>query len=321
MRKQPDLSIVVPVHNAADSATQLIESFRQIDATCEVILVDDCSDDGSGARLDDLAESDDVTVVHHPRNLGAGVARNTGFALATGRYTLFFDDDDIFHPAGADRAIDRLDRTGADVAMTTYRFRRDAELREPMNDPDVKMWKQVMGDSSERTVTLDKASQLLKFTNYPWNKVLRTSTYHDARLEFGKGPVNNDVLGHWWILLRAGEIVLIDEPICTHVVQQSGRNLTNRVDGGRLALFDALNETLDLLESTPHLRRRYAHHYWSFALNLAAWGRARVAARLHPEYDEQLARLVFRVDLSDYARIRTELDPSLADQIRQEALA
>jgi hypothetical protein len=43
-----------------------------------------------------------------------------GFERATGRYTLFFDADDVLHPVTLTSVIEALDETGADVAMMPY---------------------------------------------------------------------------------------------------------------------------------------------------------------------------------------------------------
>ncbi len=78
-----------------------------------------------------------------------------------------------------------------------------------------------------RVASLDEVPRLLGFSNYPWNKVVRTARYRRVGLTFGKTPVHNDILGHWQMLLGADSLVLVDDPLCTHVVTEDGKNLTN----------------------------------------------------------------------------------------------
>ena len=133
---------------------------------------------------------------------------------------------------------------------------------------------------------LDDVPRLLGFSNYPWNKVARTDHYRHTGLRYGSTPVHNDILGHWLTLLDAGSILLIDQPLCTHIVNEGGRNLTNRESRARLSLLDALEETYSALEARPAKRNRFSHHYWDFALRVAGLGDgahdARRARRVQP---------------------------------------
>ena len=94
------LTIVVPCFNAADTLPSLVEAIAESECASEwqVILVDDGSTDATA----DMARSaerthDFVQSIILPENAGAGIARNVGFAQATGIFTLFFDADDTVH--------------------------------------------------------------------------------------------------------------------------------------------------------------------------------------------------------------------------------
>jgi glycosyltransferase involved in cell wall biosynthesis len=63
-------------------------------ATIEVIVVDDGSNDGTGAAVRTLAaELPQVRLLTHPRNLGYGAALRTGFEAATGEAVWLLDSD------------------------------------------------------------------------------------------------------------------------------------------------------------------------------------------------------------------------------------
>ena len=320
----PDLSAVIPVHNASDHLAELVHSFRGVeDLDVEVVLVDDGSTDGSERLIDDLARGDErIVSVHHGRNLGAGVARNSGFAKVSGRYTIFFDADDILHASALGRVIARLDQTGADVVITPYRYQRSAVLTaDVMNRNDVSIWSEYLTDADERLLHLADAPRLLEFTNYPWNKVIRTDRYKQRGLRFGSTVVHNDILGHWHVLLFAGRILLLNLELCTHVVERGAQNLTNINQRSRFALFEALEETYALLEASPYLRSRYAPSYWSFVLRVTGWA----ASQLHPparaEFDELLQAHLLRIHIDDFMRMRLASAPFLADRIVNRVLA
>jgi len=205
--------------------------------------------------------------------------------------------------------------------MTPYRYRRGVpDDQEEMHPPDLLIWEEYLGRADQRVARLADVPRLLEFTNFPWNKVLRTETYRAAGLRFGRTPVHNDILGHWHSLLAADRILLLNQVLCTHIVHGAGRNLTNRQSNVRLALVDALNDTYDeLLRPAPATRRRYAPYYWDFAIRTARWANDRIEAKYKAEFGLRLHEHLMRVNLSDFARIRRQ-NPALADAIVAKSL-
>ncbi|HEY9375872.1 MAG TPA: glycosyltransferase family 2 protein [Jiangellaceae bacterium] len=321
MTNQPDVSVVIPMHNASATVTGVVESFLAVEGSAvEVIVVDDASTDDSVERVTALGRPE-VVVERFTSNRGAGVARNRGFERASGRYTLFFDADDEIHPAALASAIGALDDTGADVAMMPYRYRRG---RSPhfnnMNSHDAAVWGRYV--SAPRKLTrLGEVPQLLGFSNYPWNKLARTDHYKRTGLRYGGTPVHNDILGHWLTLLDAESILLVDQPLCTHIVNEGGRNLTNRESRARLSLIDALEETYTALEARPAKRNRFSHHYWDFVLRVAGWATGRMTPDVLEEFNLRLQHHLFRIDLGDFTRIRLRRDVGLASRIIRRAMA
>lgn len=321
MTNRPDLSVIIPMHNASATITGVVESFLEIDATTvEVVVVDDASTDDSVERVAALGQPE-VIVERFETNHGAGVARNRGFERAAGRYTLFFDADDEIHPATLTAAIGALDDTGTDVAMMPYRYRRGhSPLFEEMNSYDAVAWSRY-ATSSRRVARLGDVPRLLGFSNYPWNKLARTDHYRLTGLRYGSTPVHNDILGHWLTLLDAQSILLLDQPLCTHIVNEGARNLTNRGSRARLSLVDALEETYTALEARPEKRNRFSHHYWDFVLRVAAWAATRMTPDVVDEFNLRLQHHLLRMDLGDFARIRLRRDSGLATRIIRRALA
>ena len=274
MSSNCDFSVIIPVFNASETIEDIVTRFAAIKPyKTQIILVDDCSQDSSREVLLKISkEFAGVEVLLHDQNKGAGVARNTGFDVAHGRYCMFFDADDEIHTDVVCKAISGLDQSGADLAMMPYFYRRNLETKQnSMNNNDENVWRKIMADADQKIVKLTDAPTLLGFSNYPWNKVIRTSKYRHVGLQFGSTSVNNDILGHWYSLLFADDILLMDEEVCTHIVVPTGSNLTNQSSLKRLELFDALDETYDVLVEQPALRSRYSHHYWSLVDRTARW--------------------------------------------------
>ena len=92
--------MVIPVYRVEAFLRKCVDSVvsQEID-DMEIILVDDCSPDGSGRLCDTLACSDArIRVVHRGQNGGLSAARNSGLDVATGDCITFVDSDDFLSP-------------------------------------------------------------------------------------------------------------------------------------------------------------------------------------------------------------------------------
>ncbi len=95
------LSIVIPVFNEAATIRDLVNCVDAVDpgAEKELVIVDDCSTDGTGDILRDLAAGHPAwRVLFHERNRGKGAALRTGFAVATGDVVIVQDADLEYDP-------------------------------------------------------------------------------------------------------------------------------------------------------------------------------------------------------------------------------
>ena len=90
------VSIIVPVYNVEKYVEECVQSLlTQSYKKLEIILVDDGSLDKSGEICDNLSLKDNRIKVLHKKNGGLSDARNHGIDVATGKYVMFVDSDDI----------------------------------------------------------------------------------------------------------------------------------------------------------------------------------------------------------------------------------
>jgi glycosyltransferase involved in cell wall biosynthesis len=110
------LSVVVPVYNERNTIREILRQVRAVPINKQIILVDDCSKDGTREILRDLAaEEPDLTVVFHERNQGKGAALRTGFAHATGQLVIVQDADLEYDPGQYLQLIQPIVEGRADV--------------------------------------------------------------------------------------------------------------------------------------------------------------------------------------------------------------
>ena len=97
MADPSSVSVVIPALNEEDGIAGVVAELRSAAAWHEVLVVDDGSSDGTGAR----AEAAGARVIRHPYTKGNGAAVKTGIRAAAGDYVLIVDGDGQHSPSDA----------------------------------------------------------------------------------------------------------------------------------------------------------------------------------------------------------------------------
>ncbi len=125
----PDISIIVPVLNEAESLPilreRLIGVLEGMDMPFEIIFIDDGSTDAGRDLMADLARADDrIGLIRFRRNFGKAAALDAGFRAARGRFVITMDADLQDDPDEVPRLIAKLEE-GYDLVSGWKHVRHD----------------------------------------------------------------------------------------------------------------------------------------------------------------------------------------------------
>lgn len=181
------VSIIVPVYNIEAFIERCIESIiNQSLKEIEIIIIDDGSNDNSGAICDKYADIDRRIKVIHQNNKGLADARNAGLNIATGKYIMFVDGDDWVEPDFCKIPFETAEKGIADFVLFRYDNNNSVEY-----------------DSEEiRTVRLSGAEVVrymyLNQGAMVWNKLYKRQTIQHIRFLSGRfyedGPFTAEVI-------------------------------------------------------------------------------------------------------------------------------
>lgn len=121
------LSVVIPVYNEYRTIEQVLTRIEAVAIPGwekEIILVEDCSSDGTRELLQKYV--DRFLVIFHEKNQGKGAALRTGFAVATGDFVIVQDADLEYDPEEYPKLLEPIRKYNADVVYGSRFIGTDA---------------------------------------------------------------------------------------------------------------------------------------------------------------------------------------------------
>lgn len=116
------ISIIMPSYNCEQFIEGAIHGVQaQTYLNWELIVVDDCSTDGTLQKVIALQANDSrIIIIQNVHNSGAAVSRNVALRNAKGRWIAFLDSDDLWEPTKLEKQIRFMEEKGHSFSYTNY---------------------------------------------------------------------------------------------------------------------------------------------------------------------------------------------------------
>lgn len=218
----PVVSVIMPAYGAEKTIADSIHSvLNQTYTDFELLVIHDCSPDGTRAVAERLARSDSrIRLIDNPRNLGVAASRNRGVAMAQGEWIAFLDSDDLWHPEKLARQLAFLEaHPGGVLSYTASRF----------TDTDNCRYTYIM-EAAERT-----GYQKLLHGNLMSCSSVMVRKSVISQFPFPDGAVHEDYIT-WMRLLRTIPYACgLNEPLLTYRLSPNSRS-GNRIRSAKMLI-------------------------------------------------------------------------------------
>lgn len=228
MGREPFISIVMPVYNAAKYLNCIFQNILdQTFDNWELIVVDDCSQDGSREICSFYANKDGrIRTLFLEQNGGAGNARNAGMALAQGEYVTFVDADDEVEKDLCETIYESAKKNPCDVivwGLVEEYYDRNDRLASTNR---ITFPETVCEDkkSVESLVLLLEEKTLL---GYQWNKAYKRLLLREYDIKFEKVVLYEDYFFNIKVMEHTHSMNILELPLY-HYKKRFNDSVTTR---------------------------------------------------------------------------------------------
>src|SRR5690554_3761048 len=117
------ISIIMPAYNAENTIKESIQSvIKQTYANWELIIIDDCSQDGTIEIITRFLHDKRITLLKNKENSGVAKTRNIGIKSAKYEYIAFLDSDDIWANNKLEKQVEVIKTKHADFVFTAVKY-------------------------------------------------------------------------------------------------------------------------------------------------------------------------------------------------------
>lgn len=242
------ISIILPVYNVKPYLEECINSIiNQTYKNIEIIIVDDCSTDGSNLICEKYKELDNrIKVIHDDENHGLSYARNKGLDICSGKYINFIDSDDYVSSDFIEKLYNSIISNEADISVCgSYNLKNDSTT--PIGD--IRAYNSVYN-----------GKELLKncsINTAVWNKLYKADIWKELRFDYGK--LHEDLFIMYKIMYKCKVVSIVKENLYFHRVREGSISL-------QLSNFKRARDVIEASENRVNFFRDKEKEYYYMCL-------------------------------------------------------
>lgn len=256
------VSVIVPVYNTQDHLKRCIESIiNQSYKNIELILIDDCSTDGSPSIINDYQSIyENIKSISLERRQGAGNARSVGLQEADGEFIGFVDSDDWVDLNFYRLMVDSINRNSCDISIASILNEEGGPISS--SSRYLYSYENVINNFTALNLLSRSFSQDIYITPIICNKLFKKSFIVSNRIDFECESYNEDDIFTFFALLYAKKIVLT--PGCAYHYFQRDNSITHQFSKKHI---DSLLNAFTLIRRRlidEKIFDQYSHEYFTF---------------------------------------------------------
>ncbi|HBC83890.1 MAG TPA: hypothetical protein DCZ30_00045 [Clostridiales bacterium] len=225
------ISIIIPCYNCEKTIFDTLQSIcNQNYSNLEIIIVDDGSTDNTKKIVCEFIKQYKNIIYIFQENAGAPTARNKGISVATGKYVVFFDADDIMKDNAINIMADNIKKNKSDLLIGNY---------EKIDNLGVCISKQLLNDEFKVISEKDRFCYS-SIDPKPGNKMYSLDIIKNNNLIFDDLKIGQDLNFFLKYLIYATTIVLIPEVVYGYRIVDGSisRTYTKKI----LSITDTFNK-------------------------------------------------------------------------------
>lgn len=277
------VSIIMPCYNCGTLIDETMQSLQnQTYQNFEVICVNDGSTDNTLSVLEKWQQKGMNIKIINQTNGGVSVARNRGIKEVIGKYVLFLDSDDAYHPESIERLICAIETSGADIAYCKLNRRKDAVYNCIAKDEPYTL----------QTQTEAMNNLLYRMGDFGFCcYIYKTEKLHSLNLEFDiNTKFGEDREFNWKYITHCQSAAYIDMPLYWYRVNNASAT-KSKASWRKTDLLTAVKRIEAYLVenncgySEEFNSYMYARAMWAVAKTFAVSGEKELYKRLIKEFD------------------------------------
>lgn len=216
------VSIIIPIYNVEKYLKNSIESaLQQTYTNLEIILVDDGSPDNCPNICDEYEKLDIRIRVKHQKNSGLSGARNTGIAMAKGKYLFFQDSDDTLEKDCIEKLYASMKKFNTQISVCGrfYEFEDGKKLCK---------YDEKFEKCYEFEDAIEEMNDFYYFDMSAWGKLYKKELFDD--IKFPEGKLSEDYFIMYKLFERSKKISYTSEPLYNYLQRQNSISKNKKIN-------------------------------------------------------------------------------------------